>query len=163
MHIHLKKLFAVVAPAAILIISGVSAATASTTGTRSGASGTEHFEIISAAPNSNSFTAIFYGVFTAGGTSTNNVFKLHGGTFRIAPKLGKMKTSFNPKTCLLQISAPATYTLKDGTGKYAGIRGSGHAEFSLLGITARTTKGACSMTKSTVRETVIDGSGPVHI
>ena len=57
-----------------------------------------------------------------------------------------------------------TYKISRGTGKYAGISGTGHATLSDLEITARDAHGACSLTKTLLAQQVFArGQGPVTL
>jgi hypothetical protein len=64
---------------------------------------------------------------------------------------------------LLTINLHGTYTIGHGTGKYAGISGSGKYQLAILGIGARS-HGKCSQTKAPVAwQQVITASGPAHL
>ena len=51
--------------------------------------------------------------------------KLGAGTIRVTPN-GHPRSKTNLATCLTTVSERGTYKLSRGTGRYAGIRGSGH-------------------------------------
>lgn len=56
------------------------------------------------------------------------------------------------------------YKISRGTGKYAGISGSGHGTISDLEITARNSRGACSLNKTLrAQQVFVRGQGPVTL
>ena len=84
----------------------------------------------------------------------------HQAAVAITPATGT--TRFNPRTCLAVISQPGTYRIVGGTGRYAGIRGHGRYQLSLMFIAARS-KGKCSSAKAPVaRQELLRLSGPVR-
>ena len=100
------------------------------------------------------------GVDHQGNTVDTIVFP--GGSWRVKHSPGTGPQSFNPKTCLLLVNQHGTYTILGGTGKYKGISGHGTYQVSIVGIFAKTKKGACSQTAAPVAwHQVINGSGPV--
>ena len=57
-----------------------------------------------------------------------------------------------------------SYKISRGTGKYAGITGSGRATISDVEITARDSHGACSVGKTLLAQQVfVRGHGPVTL
>ena len=148
--------------AGAVAVSGVAAAAAHTN-----ASGTEQFQIMSTSATSSTSSIIARGVFTAGGVdhSGNKVDTavFSNGSFKIAHSKGTGSQSFNPKTCLMTINQHGTYKLSGGTGTYAGIRGSGKYQLSILAVGARS-GGKCSRTKPPVAfQQIIKASGPVKL
>ena len=153
---------AAVAVAAALAITGAATATTSTR--------TEHFSFIdtSNSPNSDTFSAIATGAFTAGGTAVlptgKGTLRFSGGTIKVTDKpTGAPKTSANLKICLQTYAASATYKIVSGTGDYKGISGSGKvtAKFTAVGPIV---KGKCSTTANTVAsQGIITASGPVSL
>jgi hypothetical protein len=151
---------AAVALAAALAITG--AAMATTTGT-------EHFSFIDTSnTNSQTYSAIATGAFTAGGTAVlpagKGTLRFGGGTIKVTVKLkGAPKTTSNLKACVYTFAESGTYTIVSGTGDYAGITGSG--KFTLKGTAVGPiVKGKCSTKANTVgSQAIITASGPVSL
>lgn len=155
-----------VAAAAALAIAGGATASASTN--------TEHFSFIDTSnnPNSNTYSAIATGDFTAGGTATFGsgshahaaTLRFSNGTIKLKVKAGPPKTRSNFKTCLQTTVDSGTYTLASGTGAYRGITGSGkfNLHFRAVGTSVN---GKCSTsTPTTVADqNIITLSGPVSL
>jgi hypothetical protein len=162
-----KTITAIIAAATTaMMISGAGMAAASA---RPAAATTEHFQEMVASPTSNKANVIVYGAFTAAGTDTehkNNTdtFKFPGGSFLVTPKITGQQHHLNPATCLLTATLNISYKISRGTGKYAGISGSGHATISDLEIAARNSHGACSLNKTVLAQQVFArGQGPVTL
>jgi hypothetical protein len=120
-------------------------------------SGTQHFQMMTTSPTATKTSLIAYGALTAPGTDKQNpngtdTFVFHGGTIGLkhTPGKGQTKQSFNPKTCLLQVSEKGTYKLTGGTGKYKGVSGSGTYALSIIGIGAKLKNGACNPSQNAV-------------
>jgi hypothetical protein len=149
--------------AASLAITGFTAASASSTGV----SGTEFFQLMSTSATSTTESVIVHGVFTDygvdhSGNTVDNIV-LQNGSFKVAHSAGTGPQSFNPATCLSIVDQHGTYRIFDGTGKYAGISGSGKYHLSLLFIAAQVS-GKCSQTAPPVAfQEVITASGPVSL
>jgi len=155
---------AVTVAAAAAMLGGAGLAAAST---HTGTSGTENFQLMTTSATSPTSSIIASGVFTAPGVdhSGNKVDTVvfPGGSFQIAHSKGTGTQHFDPKTCLMTISQHGTYKLSGGTGKYAGISGSGKYQFSALGIGA-SSGGKCVQNKPPVAwHQVINASGPVSL
>lgn len=153
--------------AGAIAVSGVAVASAASHTARPAASGTEQFQLMNTSPTSSSSSIIARGVFTAGGVdhSGNKVDTVvfPKGSFKITHSKGTGSQHFNPKTCLLTVSQKGTYTLSGGTGAYAGIKGSGTYQLSILAVGARS-GGMCSKTAPPVAfQQLIRASGPVHL
>jgi hypothetical protein len=170
MRSHYKRLLAAggaITTAGAMAVSGITAASAAS----HGVSGTEHLRLMTTSATSNRVTFIGTGVFTTGGTDfassgTNgtDLVKVVGGTFKIKHRNGHIKQTFDPRTCLMSISGPGTYKISGGTGKYAGIRGSGKFVLSIMAIAARDSQGKCSMAKAPiVFQQIITAQGPVSL
>jgi hypothetical protein len=157
---------AVIAAAATLALGGAGIAAASTNS--GGASGIEHFQLMTTSATATTSSVIAYGVFTGAAVDhevSNNVdrFVFSNGTIRVHHSNGKGPQTFNPKTCLLTINQHGTYLITHGTGKFAGITGHGVYHLSILAIGARS-HGKCSQTKPPVAfHQVINASGPVSL
>ncbi len=136
---------------------------------RPAAATAEHFQEMVASPTSNKAHVIAYGAFTAAGVDTqhnNNTdtFKFPGGSFLVTPKFTSPNEHLNKATCLLTENLRITYKISRGTGKYAGITGSGRATISDVEITARDSHGACSVGKTLLAQQVfVRGHGPVTL
>ncbi len=52
--------------------------------------------------------------------------------------------SFNSSTCLLSETERGTFTIGRGTGKFAGIHGSGKFVTSIVAVTAKNRAGRCT-------------------
>jgi hypothetical protein len=139
------------AAATIAAVLGGTAVAGASTHSGGARSGTEHFYLMTTLPSASRFEVIATGLFTAGGTdiagSTIDTVKLPGGTFKVnhGGPVHVIKQQVNPKTCFAVFEATAKIKLGGGTGKYAGITGSGNATINDLGIAPRTAKGACNL------------------
>jgi hypothetical protein len=146
---RISKIGIVGAVAAAMVASGAGLAVASASSVRPASSGTEHLSLMSTVPTASKYVVIASGVFTAGGTdisgSSNDLVKFSNGTFKIdhGTAIHIIKENINQKTCLAVFEASAKFTLKDGTGAYKGISGSGKALVSGLFIAPKT-KGQCN-------------------
>jgi hypothetical protein len=149
-----------------MMISGTGMAAATT---RPATTKTEQFQEMATSPTSNKANVIGYGAFTAVGVDTehsNNTdtFKFPGGSFLVTPKITSHHQHLNKATCLLTATLNVSYEIGDGSGKYTGISGSGHATISDLEITARNSRGVCSMSKTLLAQQVlVRGHGPVTL
>jgi hypothetical protein len=156
----------IVAATATVAVGGAGIAAASTHS--AGATGTEHFQLMSTSATATTSSVIAYGVFTGAAVDhivSNNVdrFVFSNGTIRVHHSNGTGPQSFNPKTCLLTVNQHGTYLITHGTGKYAGISGHGTYHLSILAIGARS-HGKCSQSKPPVAfHQVINASGPVSL
>jgi len=152
--------------AGALALSGIVAAAAAPSG--SSASGIERFQIMSTSANAIRDTVIAHGVFTAGGvdittSNTTDTFKFPNGKIRLRHSPGTGPQSFNPHTCLITVHQHGTYTLRSGTGKYAGISGHGRYRLDILAVAARS-HGKCNQNKTPAAfELIVRLSGPVHL
>jgi len=177
MGTYRNKLFAaasVVVAAGTVAVSGLAPASASQAASSVAkpaaslsASGTEHFQLVTASTTFHRVRVIADGVFTASGvdiiSNTSDTLTFRGGAFRLIHSPGHGKQSFDPRTCLLTVKQHGTYRLSHGTGSYAGIRGHGRYVLSLLAIAARNPKGNCSQTMQPVAsQQIIRAHGPVH-
>ena len=155
---------AITAAATVALVGGAGLAAAST---HTGVSGTEHFQLMSTSATSPTSSIIASGVFTAPGVdhSGNKVDTVDfpGGTLQIAHSNGTGTQHLDPKTCLMTISQHGTYKLQNGTGKYAGVSGSGTYQFTALAIGAKS-GGKCTQSQPPVAwHQVINASGPVSL
>jgi len=151
-------------------LSSAGVADASVRAAATSGSGTEHFYLMTTQPAESTYTVIATGVFTAGGTdiagNTTDTVKLPGGTFKInhGGQPHVVKQHLDPRTCLGVFEATAKFTLGGGTGKYAGITGSGNATVDDLAIAARNAKGVCNFNANpVVNEQTITAMGQVKL
>jgi len=132
---------------------------------RSAVSGTEHFQLMSTSATSNTASVIATGVFTAGGVARSGTpagtFVFPAGSFKVAHSKGTGTQTFNRKTCLLTVNLKGTYKIFGGTGRYAGISGSGKFQLSSLVVTARAA-GKCTMRPLAFQQ-IGKFSGPVSL
>ena len=156
----------IIAAAATVVMGGAGIAAASTHS--GGATGIEHFQLMTTSATATTSSVIAHGVFTGAAVDhvlSNNVdrFVFPNGAIRVHHSNGKGPQSFNPKTCLLTVNQHGTFLITHGTGKYAGISGHGTYQLSILAIGARS-HGKCSQSKPPVAfHQVINASGPVSL
>jgi hypothetical protein len=130
-------------------------------------SGTEHFQTITTSFTSNTMGIIATGVFTAGGirqrASKVDTFVFPKGTFKVAHSGRGGTQTLDPKTCLLTIHGHGIVKISGGTGMYAGIRGRGTYQISILAIEARS-GGKCTLKKRPPSfQQIIKGSAQVSL
>lgn len=75
------------------------------------------------------------------------------GTFRIDHSVGHPTASFNPKTCVGTITQTGPFRVYDGTGRFAGLGGSGTYRFFATYTTARNAAG-CTKAMTAYIETI---------
>jgi len=155
------KLIAIILAVVATTATGIAAASAQTSAPVSHR-GSEHFTIILTSTRSGVTSVIATGLFTDGGTM--NLFsggpsaemKLGAGTIRLTPKSPRPpRSKTDPGTCLTTTSEHGTYRLSHGTGRYAGIRGSGHFSVTDRAISHRKPNGACVTTRAPIAVQVI--------
>lgn len=152
-------------------LSFAAPASAAPAGARAGSAvtGTEHFQLVGTSATPSTGHVIAYGVFTGAATvdhmGKTAKFVFSNGSFKVTHKYGNGGTqSFDPKTCLVRVSEPGTYTISGGTGKYKGITGHGKFTFTLLAIGAKNGQGKCVRDRPPVEfQAIIHASGPVTI
>lgn len=132
---------------AAVMMSGAGLARANPGPDRSSSSATEHFRVISTDATSSSQSVIATGAFTAGGVyvfgRTVDKAKLYRGTFKLYRHITYRSTPEPPSNCLFTETERGTYTIGAGTGRYAGISGSGKFTLRITGVLASTAKGQC--------------------
>jgi hypothetical protein len=167
------------AAATVTMITGAGAATAATghpagphpaaaraAVTQRAVTRTEHFQDVSASLTSNKSPVAAYGAFNAGGVDTQlghrtDLFTFPGGSFLIKHKVTRSRQHFSKTACAGVQRQRGTYKISGGTGKYAGITGSGHFRFRVL-IVARHTAHGCSQPPVAV-QVIIRAHGPVTL
>ncbi len=116
----------------------------------------EYFHVASTNP-AGPGVIIVTGAFSDGGVEhpgrTIDQAVFNGGRFRIDHSAGHPTSRFNPKTCVGTITQTGPFHVYDGTGRFAGINGSGTYQFDATYTTARTTTG-CSKTMTAYIETI---------
>jgi hypothetical protein len=168
-HKHLLVAVGTAVASCAMAVCGLTAASAANSaGTRPVVSGSEKFYAMTTSPTSSRYSAIATGVFTAGGFDdsgrTADTLHFPGGTFRVNHGATHGTQVLNPRTCLFTARQKGAYTISGGTGRYAGISGSGTAVISILGVGARNSKGQCSQNLTPVAwQQVISGKGHVKL
>jgi len=123
--------------------AGVAAASASPGGIRA-----EHLRIMNTKAAAARLSVIATGAFTAGGyvipAAVTDTVVFPGGTFKLRHVTRSGTASFNSSTCLLTETLRGSFTIGRGTGKYAGIRGSGKFVTSIVAVTAKDHAGRCT-------------------
>jgi hypothetical protein len=166
------------APAKVIAAAVTAAAIGGTTITAASAHvsisasrhGREHFTLMAAlartADASIEASIIGTGLFTDGGTidiskrARSAEMKLGRGTIRLTTTGGSGSVSnVKPSTCLTTQTASGTYKLSQGTGKYAGISGSGHFTTTVHFVLARYRDGSCSLNRELAYQAVVTLTG----
>ena len=132
--------------------------------------GSERITIMATVAKTSEASIIATGVFTDGGTINIGVrgrsaeMKLGGGTIRLTTTGGSGRgAEINHKTCLTTLTASGTYRLSDGTGKYAGIRGSGHFSTAARSVSPRKRDGSCALSRELAYQAVVTLTGPATL
>jgi hypothetical protein len=142
---HTKLAAGIMAISAVTIIAGAGIATASASpgGTRA-----EHLRIMNTKATSDRLSVIATGAFTSGGydipAATTDTLVFPGGTLEFRHVTHHTTGTADPSTCLLTETQRGTFTIGHGTGKYAGIRGSGKFVTSIVAVTAKNHAGHCT-------------------
>lgn len=139
------------------------------TGAASAAAGStqmEHLRIMNTQATSARLSVIATGAFTSGGyvipAAVTDTVVFPTGTFQFRHVTQHVTASGNPSTCLLTETLRGTFTLGHGTGKYAGIRGSGKFVTSIVAVTAKNHAGHCAhVSAPATYQEIITASGPV--
>ncbi len=155
--------------AAAAVPAAAQASPRTTAGAAASVSGTEHFQAMTTSATSSSRPVIAYGLFAAGGEDhessdgSTELFDFAGGSFKMKVVSYTGTQKLDAKSCLFTITRHVKYKLTGGTGKYAGITGSGAAVAQILGV-ARRSGGKCSLNVNPVTfEQIITASGPVKL
>jgi len=142
MRIRFAATFLAVSAATVISASSVASASA-----RPGAKPNEHLRIMSTKAASRRLSVIATGAFTGGGydkpARKTDTIVLPGGTFTFTHVSTSFTATANPQTCLITETEKGTFTLGGGTGKYAGIRGSGTYVTSIVAVAAKNRAGQC--------------------
>ena len=129
---------------------------------------TEHLQLASTSARSTKLTAIATGLFTAGGIASGDftqggteVVKVQGGTFKVTAGRFLGSSGISLRTCLSSTGGKGTFKIHGGTGKYAGLRGSGTFAIRILSVSVRLKSGGCGRT--VVSQSMITLNGPVRM
>ena len=151
MYAKLSAIMVAILAATMIGAGGLAAsASASAQGPRVGGvqAKTELLRFMSIKAVSRQISVIASGAFTVGGTDragrVTDVLKFPGGTLRYRHVTRTFSASFDPQTCLLTENLTGTFTLGHGTGRYAGVHGSGKFALSIVGVTAKNRAGLCT-------------------
>jgi hypothetical protein len=130
--------------------------------------GTEYIQEMSTSATSPVSQVIAHGAFTAAGTDTQtsqntDLLKFPGGTFVATSKATSVQNHVDSGTCATTLTIKLTYTLGKGTGRFAGISGSGHATTTVLNLAVHPAHGGCSPTASIAQQSLVEASGPVTL
>lgn len=135
----------VLAFSAVAIIAASSIASASASPS---ANAREHLQIMSTKATARELSVIATGAFTAGGYDKPgakvDTIVLPGGRFTFTHVSKSFTAGFDPSTCLLTETQKGTFTIGGGTGKYAGVHGSGAFVTRITGVTAKNKAGQCT-------------------
>jgi hypothetical protein len=154
------------AAAASLVMTGAGMASASPHPSAA-KTATEYIQEMSTSATSPVSQVIAYGDFTASGTDTaisngSDRLAFPGGAFIATYKAIAVHQRTDPGTCASTVVLTLAYKLSKGTGKFAGITGSGRATVTILTLAA-TAHGKCSATVDVAQQTLIQASGPVTL
>src|SRR5215469_3591315 len=134
----------IMALSVVTMIAGSGIANANTS---SGRSQTEHLRIMSTKAVSRRLSVIATGAFTSGGrdipAAKTDTIVFPRGRFKFRHLEKSFKANFDPSTCLNRETERGTFTISHGTGKYAGIHGSGKFVTSIVAVTAMNRAGEC--------------------
>jgi hypothetical protein len=129
----------------------------------------EHFRIISTSTTSVRQSVLATGQFTAGGylvpgqvvslRSTDKVV-FPSGTFQLARHITRQSLPLPTSSCFVQETIRGTYSLKNGTGAFRGISGSGGFTLGIKGVIRRS-KGGCGGAM-TVYQSIMYAGGSVR-
>jgi hypothetical protein len=110
--------------------------------------GAVHLRLMSTKATSRRISVIATGAFTAGGTDrpgrVTDLLSFQDGTLRYRHVTSTFSASFGSQTCLLTETLTGRFTLADGTGRYAGVHGSGHFALSIVAVTRKNRAGRCT-------------------
>jgi hypothetical protein len=112
-----------------------------------------------------------HGVFDRTGTdvsrNSSDVLRFGNGKLVVAhPETSSTGDSFNldPSTCRFTYTDTGTYTIKDGTGAYAGATGHGHYKATGSGVLQRNSDGTCNTDAQPKSEVdIVQAKGPLTL
>jgi hypothetical protein len=128
--------------------------------------GTEFFQSVGSLTASHR-PLVAFGAFNASGTdvttsSTRDIFKFPGGSFRVKHKATHTRSHFSKRTCAGVENQRGTYKISGGTGKFAGIGGGGRFTARIVLVSRHTASGGCSR-RPIGGQIVIQAGGPVSL
>lgn len=153
----------------VALIGGTTITAASASPARSSRQGTEHLVLMDTSTRSLVFSVLATGVFTDGGTINADTagnqarIRLGSGTIELRTRDGSARYHFSRATCLQTLTGRGTYTLSHGTGRYAGIRGSGKFTTSRRSVLRRRPDGTCARSRPLAAQSIVTLHGPVTI
>ncbi len=140
------------ASAAALVGGATVAAQASPSAARQpGASGAEHFRIISVAASSRRQSVLATGAFTAGGYQipgqvvalrATDKMVFPNGTFLVTRRITRQVLPLPTSSCQIAETIRGTLSIGSGTGSYRGISGTGAFLLQISGV-IRKSRGQC--------------------
>jgi hypothetical protein len=163
------KLIAIIVAAITLSGAGIAAASAEQSAPASH-QGAEHFTFMLTSTTGVG-SIIATGVFTDGGTmnlfgrGSSAEMKLGAGTIRLTPTSHRGPSSkTDSATCLTTVSERGTYKLSHGTGRFAGIRGSGRFTITDRTVSHHKRQGGCVTNRLPLAiQAILTLSGPVTL
>lgn len=163
------KLIAIVVAVLTASGTGIAAASAQPSAPASHRA-TEHFTFMLTSKTGVG-SIIATGLFTDGGTM--NLFtqgpsaemKLGGGTIRLTTrKISHQSSKIDQATCLGNLSERGTYKLSHGTGRFAGIHGSGQFTVTDRVVQHHKRNGGCATNRDPLAiQAIITLSGPATL
>jgi hypothetical protein len=127
--------------------------------------GSEHFTLMASLTKTGEASIIATGLFTDGGTidigkpGRSADMKLGRGTIRLVSNNGGGFTKVNTATCLMTQTGSGSYKLSHGTGKYAGINGSGHFSTTIRSVSRHKRDGSCALNRVLAYQAVVTLTG----
>jgi hypothetical protein len=115
----------------------------------------ENFRVVGTSETATTQSIIATDSFTDGGTvalgstvhsvATDRV-QLSRGSFEVTRRIRSRTRPAPPRHCMVAVRERGTYTLSHGTGRYAGIRGTGSFDSRLILVFARAGSAGCGKT-----------------
>jgi hypothetical protein len=132
---------------AVALLSGATLALASPGPVQPDRTRIEHFRIISTVAPAKSQSLLATGSFVAGGTmvvgAAYDKVHLYHGSFRLYPVVTYRSAPQPPSRCLFSETERGTYRIRDGSGRYRRLTGSGRFSTQITGVLASTGKNQC--------------------
>ena len=132
---------------AVALLSGATLALASPGPVRPDRTPIEHFRIISTVAPAKHQSLVATGAFVAGGTmvvgKSYDKMYLYHGTFRLYPVVTYRSAPRPPSRCMFGETERGTYRIRDGSGRYRRLAGSGRFTVKITGVLASTGKNQC--------------------
>ena len=129
------------------LLSGASLALASPGPVRPDRTTIEHFRFISTVAPAKYQSLLATGAFVAGGEmvvgAAYDKVHFYHGSFRLYTHVTFRSAPQPPSRCMFRESERGSYTIRDGTGRYRKLAGSGKFTVQITGVLANTGKNAC--------------------